>query len=131
MESLESVRALLVTSRPASWNLGYPPAVRDRVAAYATARRAAGTGMSAIAAELGVSRHSVVSWSKPPAGEPPRGLVPVEVTSEASMPAQRARLASMQLGADRAALPVLVSPRGFRVEGLGLDALGALLERLG
>jgi len=72
MESLLSLRALLVASRPKSWNLGYPPAVRARVAAYVTARREAGVRMDAIADELDVSRHSAVAWSRSlPAPEQP------------------------------------------------------------
>lgn len=128
MESLASIRALLVARRPKSWSLGYPPDVRQRAAAYVRARRAAGVRPDAIATELGISRHSVLAWSR--AAEEARRLelVPVVVMTGEPPPL---------LGADSRPAPavvpspVLVSPRGFRVEGLDVQALGALLERLG
>ena len=134
MESLVSLRALLVASRPKSWNLGYPPAVRARVAAYVTARREAGVRMDAIAEELGVSRHSAVAWSRSlPAPEQPMQFVPVELVAEQPALERQVLRSSLHLAANSAGRPtgVLVSPRGFRVEGLGVEALGVLLERLG
>jgi transposase len=125
MESLESVRALVEAGRPTAWSLGYPPAVRDRVAAYVRARRATGELPSRIAAELGLSRHSVVAWAKAAQTEaPPTRLVPVVVDLPAA--------ASPGLPTPPAAPGLtLVSPRGFRVEGLTVDAAAALLGRLG
>ena len=134
MESLKSIRALLLASRPKSWNLGYPQTCRDRVAAYADARRAAGVGIDGIASELGVSRHSVVAWSRSiPVAEASLQLVPVELVAEPPALERPPRRSFLNVVADSAGRPagVLVSPRGFRVEGLGLEALGALLERLG
>lgn len=116
-ETLEVMRALLGANRPRTWNLGYPAAVRERVRAWVARRRAEGATPSAIAAELGLSRHSVLVWSKPDAGTP--ALVPVEVVAEPSAPPTTP------------AAVVLVSPRGYRVEGLDVAAIGALLERLG
>ncbi len=116
METLESMRALLETNRPRSWNLGYPPAVRARVRAYIAARRATGNTPTAIAAELGLSRQSVMGWATEE-----RGLatfVPVEVVLD---PRQVTAPPSL----------VLTSPRGYRVEGLDVAAMGVLLERLG
>lgn len=115
METLESMRALLKANRPRSWNLGYPPAVRTRVRAYVAARRAAGGTPTSIATELGLSRQSVMGWT---AAEPGAAVfVPVEVVLD-PRPAAPPAL-------------VLVSPRGYRVEGLDVAAIGALLERLG
>ena len=128
MESLASIRALLLARRPKSWSLGYPPDVRERAAAYARARRAAGVRPDAIATELGISRHSVLAWSR--AAEEARRLelVPVVVMTGEPPP-----LPGADSGPSHAVAlsPVLVSPRGFRVEGLDVQALGALLERLG
>jgi DNA invertase Pin-like site-specific DNA recombinase len=115
-ETLETMRAMLGANRPRSWNLGYPPAVRAKVRAWVARRRAEGMTPTAIAAELGLSRHSVLSWAK--RDEVPRSLIPVEVLAETDAQAPSA-------GA------VLVSPRGYRVEGLDVGAIGALLERLG
>lgn len=127
MESFASIRALLVARRPKSWSLGYPPDVRQRTAAYVTARRAAGVRPEAIATELGISRHSVLAWSRAP--EEVRRLEMVPVVMAAEPPT----LAGADSRPTPAAVPspVLVSPRGFRVEGLDVATLGALLERLG
>ncbi|MDI1289807.1 MAG: hypothetical protein PSX37_07665 [bacterium] len=136
MESLKSLRARLLASRPESWNLGYPQACRDRVAAYAIARQSAGIGIDAIATELGISRHSVVAWSRSRSGsmvKAPLQFVPVELAAEPPPPEQARRPSFVNVVAASPGRPVgvLVTPRGFRVEGLDLDALGALLERLG
>lgn len=116
-ETLESMRALLGASRPRSWNLGYPPEVRERARAWIARRRAEGATPSAIATELGLSRHSILGWAKSRPDAP--ALVPVEVVAEASAPPHVPSAV------------VLVSPRGYRVEGLDVGAIGALLERLG
>ncbi len=127
MESLASIRALLVARRPKSWSLGYPPDVRQRTAAYVTARRAAGVRPGAIATELGISRHSVLAWSRAPEEVRRLGLVPVVLTAEPPpLPGAGGGPAPTVVPS-----PVLGSPRGFRVEGLDVQALGALLERLG
>lgn len=115
METLESMRALLKANRPRSWNLGYPPAVRARVRTYIAARRAAGGTPTAIATELGLSRQSVMGWTVGAASAPV--FVPVEVVLEPHSAAPPAL--------------VLVSPRGYRVEGLDAASIGALLERFG
>lgn len=115
METLESMRALLKANRPRSWNLGYPPAVRARIRLYIAARRASGGTPTSIATELGLSRQSVMGWT---AGEPSCPVfVPVEVVLDPPAAAPPAL--------------VLVSPRGYRVEGLDATAIAALLERLG
>jgi hypothetical protein len=121
-ETLETMRALVKAHRPRTWNLGYPEAVRGRVGAYVAARRAAGMTPTAIAVELGLSRQSVLGWSRSDPNAP--ALVPVEVIADADGVA-------CGPAASPAAVAVLVSPRGYRVEGLDLPAIGALLERLG
>lgn len=134
MESLEVVRGLVAAGRPTAWSRGYPPAVRERVAAYVLARRSRGDQPSRIASDLGISRHSVIAWAKGRPSEPatPR-LVPVVLdvgdtlpdpaTAEAIVPATTATASSTPL--------TLVSPRGFRLEGLTVDAAAELLGRLG
>lgn len=121
-ESLETMRALVKAHRPRTWNLGYPDAVRTRVGAYVASRRAAGVTPTAIADELGLSRQSVVGWSRSEPTAP--ALLPVEVVADADAGVS----APVALNP---AVVVLVSPRGYRVEGLDLVAVGALLERLG
>lgn len=113
--------------RPKSGNLGYPADVRVRTAAHVTARRAAGARPDAIAAELGISRHGVLAWSRAP--EELRRLDVAPVVVAADLPIASG-LDSERAPAVLASL-VLMSSRGFRVEGLDVATLGALLERLG
>lgn len=151
MESLESLRSFIDARRPNRLSAGYPREVRARVAEYVPARRAAGLSAGDIADELGLSRNSIVTWCKPTVVEVPAGLVPVEVSADGVASAEDAGPASegtpLQAPAElpapakppegsTAAVParerlMLISPRGFRVEGLDLDALGVLLGRLG
>jgi hypothetical protein len=89
-------------------------AVRLRVLAYARRARAAGQSWQWIARAVGVSAGSLKNWSRTP--PPARTLVPVTVAaaSTASPPAL-----------------VVVSPGGFRVEGLDVPTVSALLRALG
>ena len=82
MESLESLRPVIEAGRPRRLSAGYPQEVRVRVAAYVAARRAEGRGIDALAEELGLSRHSILTWCKPTAVEVPARLVPVEVFAD-------------------------------------------------
>lgn len=132
MESLESIRALLTTSRPRASAIGFPADVRRRVGIYAAARRARGDRVAAVALELGISHTSVSRWSIVEAA-PPLQFVAVEVQADVVVPdALKAPPTPVVLRtAPSPATPTLVSPRGYRVEGLDLDALATLLGRLG
>jgi hypothetical protein len=92
-----------------------PPQLRAELIAHARARRAAGASMRTIAVALGVAPESIRRWTRVPAARS-TALVPVQVVPEHSVA--------------RAAPLTLVSPRGFRVEGLGLAEVGALLGAL-
>jgi transposase-like protein len=96
-----------------------PPRLRAEIIAHARAWRAAGASMRTIAAALGVAPESIRRWTQQmqSASTAPPALVPVRVVA-ARTPAVPAPLA-------------LVSPRGFRVEGLGLADVRALLAALG
>lgn len=117
-ESLEGLRALIEANRPRCKRDGYPPEVRVRVLAYSRSRRAAGQSLAEVAAALGVSRNTLASWTARPLASD-RTLVPVVITP----PSHRSEPASAGLS--------VVSPRGYRVEGLDLAGAAALLERLG
>jgi hypothetical protein len=75
-----------------------------------------------IAEELGLSRHSVLAWSE--ASQALVRLRPVEVVSDPAPP----RAGSTVLATPS---PVLISPKGYRVEGLDVDTLAALLAVVG
>jgi hypothetical protein len=92
-----------------------PTRVRADLIAHAQAWRAAGASMRTIAAALGVAPESIRRWTHPP--RVPRALVPVQVVAGRS--------------AAGATPLTLVSPCGFRVEGLGFADVGALLGTLG
>jgi hypothetical protein len=91
-----------------------PEPVRAQVLAYARRARAAGRSWGAIARTVGLSAGSLTKWSRTPA--PARTLVPVAVVAAPAGPP--------------AAL-VVVSPGGYRVEGLDLPTATALLRALG
>jgi len=92
-----------------------PDAVRAQVLAYTRRQRAAGRSWSRIAHTVGLSVGSLKNWSRTP--PPARTLVPVEVAPRApEVPV--------------AAL-VVVTPGGYRVEGLDLATASALLRALG
>ena len=88
--------------------------MRARVLAYTRRQRAAGYSWARIAHRVGLSVGSLKNWSRtrPPACQ----LVPVSVTAapEVAGPAL-----------------VVVSPGGYRVEGLDLASATALLRALG
>ena len=127
MDSLESLREQVAATRPHHPSRGYPLELRLRVSAYARRRIAAGALHDAVAGELGVSRTGLRNWlraASPPGG---RALVPVQLSTEPPAglpPATCPRPIA-------AGTPTLISPRGFRVEGLAVADLETLLARLG
>lgn len=132
MEPLESVRSLLKSHRARASSQGYPAEVRKRVVAYAAARRAAGGRVCEVAQELGISSTSITNWVGAVTPPPLLQFVPVEavpdvVDAPALMPPIMPRLPV----APAVGSPTLVSPRGFRVEGLDVESLCTLLGRLG
>src|SRR2546425_11029915 len=90
-----------------------PEAVRAQVLAYARRQRAAGHSWVRIAHAVGLSVGSLKNWSRTPA--PARALVRVEVAAAEV----------------RAAALVVLSPGGYRVEGLDLPTAITLLRALG
>lgn len=132
MEPLESVRSLLNSHRARALSEGYPAEVRSRVGAYAAARRADGHRVSAIALDLGISTTSISKWASAVVRLPPLQLVRVEVVPDVlPAPALLAPIALRAPVASAGCSPVLVSPRGFRVEGLDVESLCTLLQRVG
>ena len=89
--------------------------MRARVVAYARRARAAGQSWHGIGGAVGVSAGSVQNWVGTPA--PVRTLVAVAVAA----PAPTAPAPPL----------VVVSPGGYRVEGLDLPTATTLLRALG
>lgn len=93
--------------------------------AYVDAARDEGQAWWQIAAALGLSESALRRWRADDDGGEGVALVPVEViVDEAPVGAAR------PTGGIGGAL-TLVSPRGYRVEGLGVEQLAALLARIG
>ena len=90
----------------------YTPRLRRRAVAIARKRREAGVAVAAVARELGVRPQALRLWLQSP---------------------ERPRLRRVTIAATPVAAvdhPVLITPQGFRVEGLGAAGLVALLRAL-
>ena len=90
----------------------YTPNLRRRAVAIARNRRDAGVTVAAFARELGVRPRALRLWLQTPARPPLR------------------RVAIAAAPVNEVNRPVLITPQGFRVEGLGAAGLGALLRAL-
>lgn len=110
---LNEIRRLLKGHEPARGRR-YPARVRDAVTGYALERRDAGASWSTIEGELGMRYETVRRWCHATTRE--AGIVPVEVVLEDVPP--RSEVA-------------IVSPSGYRLEGLEPGEAVAALKALG
>lgn len=96
----------------------YPEQLRRRVTTWAAARHAAGASWQEIKRELGQRFDTVRRWCAVEGGPRTlsRALVPVRVVRDESTAARTV---------------AVVSPTGFRVEGLTLFEAAAMLRELG
>lgn len=90
----------------------YSQAERETIVEQARRMRAEGMKMAAIVLELGVSSFTLSKWLK--AANPAPTFLPVRVVAPVAP-----------------STPILVTPSGYRIEGLTMDALVALLSRIG
>lgn len=132
MQAAARVRELVASGRPADGAEAYPPEVRREVVAFALRTRAAGWTWAQVGSAVGLPpttpRRWVLTAEAQGGGAADReraevtapAVVPVEVMGEAALPPSEAEVAL-----------TLVSPRGFRVEGLSLGAAAQLLAVLG
>ena len=104
--------ALLHLGNRTGTAIRYSPALRRRAVGIARKRRAAGVAVAAVARELGVRPRALRLWLQTPT-RPRLRRVAIATTPVAAV--------------DR---PVLITPQGFRVEGLGAAGLVALLRVL-
>jgi hypothetical protein len=88
------------------------PELKERVIAWLVARRAEGRPVSELAAELGIAAGTALRWS---ASIPKRAIVPVRIVSD---PTPRRTVS-------------VVSPSGFRMEGVTIAEATAVLRELG
>jgi hypothetical protein len=94
------------------------------VLAYVESARDEGLAWWQIAEGLGLSESALRRWREEEDGRDRIALLPVEVIGEEDAVAVVAP-------ARGAGLVTLVSPAGYRVEGLGVEQLAALLARVG
>jgi transposase-like protein len=96
----------------------YPPSLQRRVVAYSRRGRSAGRSLWRIAGELGLGQGTLRNWM---ARHPKPRFLRVAVKGPAPTPAPSEKAASPM---------VLVTPRGYRVEGLDRASLTELLRSL-
>jgi hypothetical protein len=102
----------------------YPKEVREAVVAYVCARRAQGLLLMEVLGDLGLSWGTARGWLRE-AGAAPAGEKAV------------ASFRPVVVAAARSAMPMhtsalsLISPGGYRVEGMGVEQLLYLLRELG
>ena len=96
-----------------------PPAVRERVVAYARVARARGVSWRRIANCVGLSTAGVQRFAQARPTRPQASLVPVVVQ------------ASPEEGLAAAAGLSLLTPSGHRLEGLSLEQALVLVQALG
>lgn len=120
-DTAETLRALLKRTSPRSKTLGHPLDVRARVGAWLHAQHRSGESWAELGRLLSISPTTASSWALAAADGPnsPHEPAFLPVTVRAAAPPLSATT------------PVLVSPRGFRVQGLTLDQLAELLGHLG
>jgi len=90
-----------------------PPGLRDEIVGWARKQQAAGRGLGTIALAIGLGESTLGKWLAPAdgAGE----LRPVRVSADAAV--------------IRSSL-VVVTPEGYRLEGLSLEEAVDVLRRL-
>ena len=113
-ESLQAARAALAGLGPRGRTTRIPAGVRARVLAYTRRQRAAGASWQTVASAVGVSASALKNWSR--LAPPAHRLVPVVVSPAGTEPSS--------------SVLAIVSPAGYRVEGLDVATATALLRAL-
>lgn len=128
MLTVPQARKLVSRTRPTSNQAGYPASVRSEIVALARPLLAQGETANSVASDIGLAGSTVRSWLKSAAVTGP-AFVPVVVAE----PDPGFAAAPSPPPAPPTPGPTgltLISPRGFRLEGLDLDGAVAALLRL-
>ena len=124
----EVLRNLLRRHRQAGY---LPKSVRRQLGSYVRSRRREGVTFRTIAQELGAAKSTVQNWCREGAEESTSGtLVPVIVEEPAAPAGAQEVVAVESLPVKPGKALAVVTPRGFRIEGLGLEELMNLLPVL-
>lgn len=132
MLDIPRARALLTRTRPAHPSAGYPVAVRDEVVALTQHLLAQGRTTHSVARDLGLHGSTLRGWLEA-AAVAGSAFVPVMVEEAVSVDRSAQATAPCPAQVPPAGRPAgltLVSPRGFRLEGLDLDSALIALQRL-
>jgi len=136
MFDIPQARALLLRTRPTPNRAGSPASARNAIVALTQRLVAEGRTINSVARELGLHGSTVRSWLQSAAVAGP-AFVPVVVAE--SEPAVEPKPETRAAPSPRPAPPppppppaslTLISPHGFRLEGLDLDSAIAALLRL-
>lgn len=120
MNELESIKRHLATMGKRTPAFRYPEPLRQRIIALVRQRRTADEDPRRIAASLDIPWVTMERW-----------LLSQDITSQALVPVHVIEdEASRQISVPALTLS-LVTPRGYRLEGLDLEQAYALLGRLG
>ena len=96
-----------------------PPELRSRIVEYARLHREQGRPIGEIAAGLGLVESTVARWLRRERSEGKAGFCSVAIVASEEAPALPSPAALR-----------LVTPQGYRVEGLDVDTLAYLLQVL-
>ena len=111
----ERLRNALARATRRGRGRAYPAALRAEVARHACAQAAVGEGVTTMARALGINTGTLASWVARHRSASP-AFARVEIVDAPTLPV--------------AAKLIVFGPRGLRIEGLDLDGLASLLQRL-
>ena len=103
-----------------------PDTARRAVMAYVAAARKENRAWRQICEEVGLSESVLRRWSAADVGDERVRFVPVEVVADSRVDDGDGQQRSRFNGAI-----TLLTPGGYRVEGLGVEQLATLLSRIG
>jgi hypothetical protein len=117
---IEQLRSRLrpLTRGKAPTSIRYPPAVRAEILGLAQQAQAAGISRGRLAADLGLPRWTITRWQRRAPRRPLRRIAIGREPAASGPPPARPGL-------------VLVTPQGWRIEGLDLDTLLRVLALRG
>src|SRR5882672_3176171 len=110
-EAKDELKALVVRARQEKQGR-FPETLRQRLIRYAVERWRAGVSVRTVAAEIGVSGHTLSYWKAQAMGLPEAKLRPVKIVEK---PRQGY---------------AVIGPRGTRVDDLSLDEVAELFRKL-
>ena len=110
-DAKDELKALVLRAREEKQGR-FPETLRQRLMRYAAGRWKAGVSVRTVAAEIGVSGHTLSYWKAQTMGVGKTKLKPVRVIEEAS------------------SAHVVAGPCGTRIENLSLDEIAELFRKL-